>query len=117
MDYINENIIEGQTKSGIRFKIDKRVKEDTRTLFYMRKLRKYKAADLEDEKKAEKAEDALDALYALLELIFGGEEGFMIFMNEVAAHHNGLAAPAVMMEELNDIMEACELKNSSSSQT
>lgn len=109
MDSLNENIIEGQTRSGIQFKVDRRIKEDARTLFYIRKLRKYKA---ETDKTTEKAEAAIDAVYSLLEVIFGTEEGLMLFMNEVAAHHDGLAAPAVLIDELNDIIEACDLKNS-----
>lgn len=109
MDSLNENIIEGKTRSGIQFKVDRRIKEDARTLFYIRKLRKYKA---ETDKTTEKAEAAIDAVYSLLEVIFGTEEGLMIFMNEVAARHDGLAAPAVLIDELNDIIEACDLKNS-----
>ena len=109
MDH-NENIIEGKTRSGIQFKVDRRIKEDARTLFYIRKLRKYKAET--DKDNTEKAEAAIDAVYSLLEVIFGTEEGLMLFMNEVAARHDGVAAPAGLMDELNDIMEACDLKNS-----
>lgn len=108
MDH-NENIIEGKTRSGIQFKVDRRIKEDARTLFYIRKLRKYKT---ETDKDTEKAEAAIDAVYSLLEVIFGTEEGLMLFMNEVAARHDGVAATAVLVDELNDIMEACDLKNS-----
>ena len=100
---VNENIIEGQTKSGIKFKIDKRITEDSRTMYYIRNLRKYK-------QDKEHSEEAIDAVYALLELIFGAP-GLMTFMNEVAARHDGVAKPDVLMEELNEIFEACNLKN------
>lgn len=100
---VNENIIEGQTKSGIKFKIDKRITEDARTMFYIRNLRKYK----EDK---EHAEEAIDAVYALLELMFGSS-GLMTFMDAVAATHDGVAKPEILMQELNEIFEACNLKN------
>ena len=100
---VNENIIEGQTKSGIKFKIDKRITEDARTMYYIRNLRRFK-----DDK--EHAQDAIDAAYDLLELIFG-PAGLMTFMNEVAAVHEGVAKPDVLMQELNDIFEACKIKN------
>lgn len=105
----NENIIEGRTRSGIVFCIDRRIKEDARALMYMRKLRKFKHGEAE-------AEDAVDALYDFLELIFGSGDGLRIFCNEVAAKHDGFATAQALMTELNEILEACELKNSSSSQ-
>ncbi len=103
----NENIIKGQTKSGIKFTIDKRITEDSRVMFYIRNLRKYKETKI----KPEEAEDALDAMYSLLELIFGNKDQLMIFMNEVAARHNGVADASSMMQELNELFEACNLKN------
>ena len=49
-------------------------------------------------------------MYALLELIFG-KEGLMVFLDAVASVHEGVAKPDVLMQELNDIFEACKLKN------
>lgn len=104
MDCINENIIEGQTKSGIKFKIDKRIKEDNRTMYFIRNMRKYK-----DDK--DKQEQVLDAVYSLLELIFGSGDGLLIFLNETAMRHDGVASSAALIEELSDIFEVCGLKN------
>lgn len=100
----NENIIKGQTKSGIKFTIDKRITEDYRVMFYIRDLRKYKETK-------DKPEEALDAMYSLLELMFGNKDQLMIFMNEVASKHNGVADPSSLMQELNELFEACNLKN------
>ena len=100
----NENIIKGQTKSGIKFTIDKRITEDSRVMFYIRDLRKYKETK-------DKPEEALDAMYSLLELMFGNKDQLMIFMNEVAAKHGGVADPSSLMQELNELFEACNLKN------
>ncbi len=100
----NENLIIGQTRSGIKFKIDKRISEDNRTMYFIRNMRKYK-----DDK--EKQEQVIDAVYSLLELIFGTGDGLVIFMNEVALKHGGVADSGSLMEELTDIFEACDLKN------
>ncbi len=105
----NENIIEGRTRSGIVFCIDKRIKEDARALMYMRKLRRFKEGESE-------AAEAVDALYDFLELLFGSGDGLRIFCNEVAEKHDGFATASALMTELNEILEACNLKNSSSSQ-
>lgn len=104
------NIVNGETRSGIKFKIDKRVKDDNRTMYYIRTMRKYK--DSEDAQ-----EKVIDAVYSLLEVIFGSGEGLEIFLNEVAYRHDGVADSVSLMEELNDIFEVIGLKNSSSSQT
>lgn len=100
----NPNIVKGQTRSGIKFQIDKRISEDSRTMYFVRNMRKYK-----DDK--EKAEEAIDSVYSLLELVFGSGDGLVVFMNEVAARHNGVADTKSLMEELTDIFEACDLKN------
>lgn len=100
---VNENIIEGQTTSGIKFKIDKRITEDARTMYYIRNLRKYK-------NDADHAEDAINAVYALLELMFGSD-GLMTFMDAIASVHEGVAKPDILMQELTEIFDACNLKN------
>lgn len=104
MDFENEQFIEGQTRSGIKFKIDKRITEDNRTMYFIRNMRKYK-----DNK--EKQDMVTDSLYSLFELMFGSGEGFLTFMNEVAARHDGVADSATLIDELTDIFEACNLKN------
>ena len=110
MEPTNENLLTGETRSGLKFNIDKRVKDDSRVMFYIRNMRKYKDST-EDQNKA------IDAVYSLLEVIFGSGEGLEIFLNEVAYRHDGVADSASLMEELNDIFEVIGLKNSSSSQT
>lgn len=110
MEPINENIVTGETRSGIKFAIDKRIKDDSRALFYVRNMRK-KIDSTEDKLKA------TDAVYSLLELVFGSNGGLETFLNEVAYHHDGVADVTSLMEELTDIFEAVDLKNSLSSQT
>lgn len=100
----NDNIVTGKTKSGIKFMIDKRIADDSRTLLYIRQMRKYR----DDPDNLFKA---TDAVYDLLELIFGSSEGLSVFMNEVAAHHGGIADSASLIMELNEIIEAAKLKN------
>lgn len=110
MEPTNTNIVSGETRSGIKFKIDKRVSEDNRTMYYIRTMRKYK--DSTDDKNK-----VIDAVYSLLEVIFGSGAGLETFLNEVAYRHDGVADSVSLMEELNDIFEVIGLKNSSSSQT
>lgn len=110
MEPTNTNIVSGETRTGIKFKIDKRVTEDNRTMYYIRTMRKYKDST-DDQSKV------VDAVYSLLEVIFGSGDGLITFMNEVAYHHDGVADSPALMEELNDIFEVIGLKNSSSSQT
>lgn len=98
----NENIIKGKTKSGIKFELDKRVKDDTRLLLWLTKL--------QDEKKP--MEDKAGALFSLLKFLFGGEDALAVFMDEVAAHHNGVADVVSLLAELSDMLEALDLKNS-----
>lgn len=102
----NENIIKGQTKSGIKFQIDKRITEDNRAMYFVRNMRKYKDDEDEDSKAK-----VTDAVYSLLELVFGSGDGLMVFMNEVAHRHDGVADSVSLMQELSEIFEACGLKN------
>ena len=104
MDFENDNYIEGQTRSGIKFKIDKRITEDNRTMYFIRNMRKYK-------NDSTKQEIVTDSLYSLFELMFGSGDEFVIFMNEVAARHDGVVDSGTLIEELTDIFEACNLKN------
>ena len=98
----NENIIHGKTKSGIEFTLDKRVKDDTRLLLWL--------TNLQDEKKSMIQKS--DALFALLRFLFGGEETLAVFMDEVAARHDGVADVRSLLAELSDMLEALDIKNS-----
>lgn len=101
MDENNDYLIEGTTKSGIAFTLDSRVKADSRFLHYLVKMRD----------KSDRLKQA-EYLYRLLDLMFGGDEGVMIFENEIAARHNGICSEKELIIELKDIFEAMNIKNS-----
>ena len=101
-------MVKGKTKSGIKFQIDERIKNDARFLFYVNKLNKAKATK-------DNAEPIADYVMSLIEIIFGGEQGAITFMNEVAAKNKGVCDTLTMMNEISEIIDATNLKNSSSS--
>lgn len=94
-------LIEGETRSGLKFRIDPRVREDTRLLYLMTTL----------EKESLETKIRTRALFDLLEVVFGSGEAFLTFQNEVAIRHNGVADTASLIEEITDIFEAVKLKN------
>lgn len=96
----NKSIIKAETRSGIKLVINERIKEDARLLFYLSKLQDKEISDM----------DKNPYLFKFLELIFGSE-GITTFMNEVAAHHDGVADIKSLIEEINDVFEALKLKN------
>lgn len=98
-------VINGTTKSGIGFKIDNRIKDDVRLLYVMTKVQNPKTTP----------EEASELIMKLLSIIFGGDEGSLTFMNAVADVNNGVCDTTVMIKELKEILEACKLKNSSTS--
>lgn len=99
-------LIEGTTKSGISFTLDPRVKNDSRFLHCLVKMRD----------KSDRMRQA-EYLYKLLEMMFGGDDGVMMFENEIAKRHNGICTEKELLVELQDIFEAMKLKNSLSSPT
>ena len=99
-------IVKGTTKSGIKFHLDSKIKDDTRLLFLMSMMQKGNPDDKDSMLKAS------DAMSNLLTLIFGSDENVMAFMNEVAAKHNGMCNAKYMIAELNDMFEAINGKNS-----
>ena len=98
----SENIVSGKTSSGIQFTLDKRIKDDARLLFWLSRIQNEELSVMERNK----------ALFSLLELIFGSGEGLNVFLNEVAAKHDGIADVTNLMNELNDMFEALAIKNS-----
>lgn len=98
----NENIVTGKTRTGIKFTLDKRIKDDTRLLFWLSKIQD---EELEITQKNQ-------ALFSLLELVFGSGDGVRLFLNEVASKHDGVADPTSLINELTDMFEALNLKNS-----
>lgn len=99
-------LIKGTTKSGIKFQLDSKIKDDARLLFLMKMTQRY---DLEDKESMVKASDAL---MDILILIFGTDENVIAFMNEVALKHKGVCDAKHMIAELNDMLDAVNGKNS-----
>lgn len=97
----NENLIKVKTESGIKLTIDKRVKEDTRLLFYLSRIQDKNLTQLEQN----------EILFSLLRLIFGSDQNVGVFMNEVAAHHEGVADPKNLLKEITEIFDALKVKN------
>lgn len=97
-------VVKGKTKSGIQFQMDERIKSDARFLYYLTKAQ-------EEDNMAEQSK----AIIGLLKLIFGTDEGVITFMDAVASKHGGVCDVPTMLAELNEIFEALNAKNSSSS--
>lgn len=98
----NENIVTGETSSGIKYTLDRRIKDDVRLLFWLKRVQDESLELMERN----------NALFSLLEVVFGSGEGLGMFMNEVAAKHNGVADTKSLMEEMNEMFEALAIKNS-----
>ena len=98
-------MVKGKTKSGIKFQIDERIKDDARFLYYMAKSQD-EDADMTERSKA---------VMGILKLIFGNDEGVISFMNTVASTNGGVCSTDVMLSELSEMFEALNAKNSSSS--
>lgn len=94
-------MVKGKTKSGIKFQLNEKIKEDARLLYFMVKIESDETSD----------HDKGAYVFKLLELFFG-EDGVPVFMNEVAAKHDGVCDVINMMSELHEMMEALGLKNS-----
>lgn len=95
-------IVTGETRSGLKFQIDKRIKDDVRTMRYLTQMQNQRA-DIFTKS---------EALFSLLNLMFGTEDNLSVFMDEVAALHNGVADVPSLIDELTDIFESIKLKNS-----
>ena len=102
----DDYLVNGTTKSGISFTLDTRVREDSRFLHYLVKMRD----------KSDRLKQA-EYMYKLLDMMFGGDEGVMVFEDEIARRHNGVCTEKELITELQDIFEALKIKNSSSSPT
>lgn len=95
-------MVKGKTKSGIKFQIDERIKEDARFLYYLNKLGK----------PSDDLQETSSTLMGMIELIFGKDEGAINFMNEVANAHGGICSGENMFAELREILEKVNAKNS-----
>lgn len=94
-------IIKGKTKSGIKFQLDSRIKDDVRLLFLMSR-----AQNTEDPITAGKA------IMDILSLIFGTEDNVLTFMNEVARTHKGTCQTKDLIAELREMLDSLDAKNS-----
>lgn len=98
-------MVKGKTKSGIKFQMDERIKDDARFLYY---LAKAQDAELDMSEKSK-------AIMGILNLVFGSDEGVIGFMNAVASVNDGVCGVDVMLSELTEMFDAIKAKNSSSS--
>ena len=94
-------MIKGKTKSGIKFNLDERIKDDSRLLYLL--------IQIQSDKVTIERKGAL--VFDLLNIVFGSEEGVMTFMEEVASKHDGYCTNDVLLAELNEIFEALGAKN------
>lgn len=94
-------MVKGKTKSGIKFQINEKIKDDARVLYMLVQIRKDDVP----------AEDKGKTVFDLLTLIFGSD-GIMPFMNAVAEKHDGVCSTEAMMLELNEILDSINAKNS-----
>lgn len=97
-------MIEAQTKSGIKFTVDERIKDDARAMLCLTDLMRYSKSD--------DAEKMMSAMSRLMDLIFGGMEGKNAFFDAVADAHDGICNNDTMSEEFSQIMECVFGKNS-----
>ncbi len=95
-------MVKGETKSGIKFQIDERIKDDARFLFYLSKAQD-KELGVEEQSKA---------VVGILGLVFGSDEGVITFMNAVASTNKGVCDVQTMLSELTEIFDAINAKNS-----
>lgn len=92
--------MKGKTKSGIEFELDERIKDDTRFMMLLVKM-----------KRAKEATETAEAMYDLFNLIFGSDEGTYTFMTEVANKHDGVCSADNMLVELTDMLDTLKAKN------
>lgn len=95
-------MVEGKTKSGIQFTIDERIKDDARFLYYLAKAQDDNT-DFNEKSKA---------VMGILKLIFGTDEGVINFMNAVASVNDGICNVKTMLDELTEMFDALNVKNS-----
>lgn len=95
-------MVKGKTKSGIKFQIDERIKDDARFLYYLAK------AQDDGEDLTEKSR----AVVGILKLVFGDDAGVITFMDAVASANKGVCDVKTMLSELREIFDAIEAKNS-----
>lgn len=91
----------GETKSGIKFSVDEKVKDDLRLTYMISEI----------QKNADDALKSMQSMGSLLGLLFQSEDNVLVFMNEVAIRHDGVCSAQAMIDELNEIFDAIKAKN------
>jgi hypothetical protein len=94
-------MVKGKTKSGIKFQIDERIRDDARFIYYLSKAQDKKAG-IEEQSKA---------ITGILKLVFGDDDGVITFMNAVASTNGGICDVSTMLSELTEIFDAIDAKN------
>lgn len=94
-------MVNGKTKSGIKFSINENIKDDARLLYYLTKAQT-----------SNEPTEQSNAVFSLLKLIFGSEESLVVFMDAVASTHEGICNTTIMMSEITEMFEAINLKKS-----
>lgn len=95
-------MVKGKTKSGIKFEMDERIKDDARVLYYLTALQKPNVEPMEASK----------GVFDLLGLIFGSQENVLSFMNAVAESNDGVCDTTTMLAELTNMFEVIGAKKS-----
>lgn len=95
-------MVKGKTKSGIKFEMDERIKDDARVLYYLTALQKTDIDPMEASK----------GVFDLLGLIFGSQENVLAFMNAVAEANDGVCDTTTMLSELTSMFEVIGAKKS-----
>lgn len=93
-------MVKGKTKSGLKFQIDESIKNDTRLFQYLTELQS-----------TDRNKQSV-ALFDMLNLVFGGRDNVIAFQNAIANAHDGVCTAEVMMQELEEIFGALEIKKS-----
>ncbi len=104
---VESTIVTGETKSGVRYSIDSRIKDDARLLYLLTRIQS-------DEVK-ENPTEASDIIFKVFRLMFGNDDNLMAFMNAVAEANNGVCSVDVLTKEVLEMFDGLNLKNSSSS--
>ena len=94
-------MVKGKTKSGIKFQMDERIKDDARFLYYLTKAQD-ETGSLDEKSKA---------IMGILKLIFGTDENVIQFMDAVAAVNGGVCNVDKMLAELTEMFDALNAKN------
>ena len=94
-------VVKGKTKSGIKFQMDDRIKDDARFMYYLAKAQDSEA-DVSEQSKA---------VMGIMKLIFGSDDGVIEFMNAVAATNKGVCDIKTMLAELTEMFDALNAKN------